>query len=77
MTTASSAINTPELFSLICSYADVPTCVTLLRVSKSHFSAAASFVWKNLESPFHLLQLIPNIVVDSRAGDSIGGKFEI
>ncbi|KAG8725530.1 hypothetical protein FRC09_013769 [Ceratobasidium sp. 395] len=77
MTTASSAIDTPELFSLVCSYADVPTCVTLLRVSKPHFSAAVSFVWKNLESPFHLLRLIPNIVVEGRAGDSIDGKFEI
>ncbi|KAG8728102.1 hypothetical protein FRC12_022006, partial [Ceratobasidium sp. 428] len=77
MTTASSAINTPELFGLVCSYADAPTCVTLLRVSKSHFSAAVSFVWKNLESPFHLLQLIPNITVRERAGSNIDGKFEI
>ncbi|KAG8729927.1 hypothetical protein FRC12_020620 [Ceratobasidium sp. 428] len=77
MTTASNAINTPELFSLVCSYADAPTCVALLRVSKSHFSAAVSFVWKNLESPVHLLRLIPNIIIQDGAGVTIDGKFEI
>ncbi|KAG8735369.1 hypothetical protein FRC12_018109, partial [Ceratobasidium sp. 428] len=77
MITASGVINTPELFSLVCSYTDAPTCVTLLRVSKSHFSAAVSFVWKNLESPVHLLHLIPNIVIQDRAGDNIDGRFKI
>ncbi|KAG8734173.1 hypothetical protein FRC12_018621 [Ceratobasidium sp. 428] len=66
-TITSDALHTTELLDIICSYADTPTRVTLLRVSRSYFSSAVSFVWKNLESPFHLLQLIPNTIVKDRA----------
>ncbi|KAG8704659.1 hypothetical protein FRC09_003407 [Ceratobasidium sp. 395] len=77
MTMTSNALHTPELLGLICSYTDVRTRVTLLRVSRLHFSVAVSFVWKNLESPFYLLRLMPNIVVQDSADDFIDGWFGI
>lgn len=55
---------TPELLSLICSYANRRINLRIMRTNKAGYLSAVPFVWKKVDGIVHLLKLLPRIQID-------------
>ncbi|QRV75739.1 hypothetical protein RhiJN_03754 [Ceratobasidium sp. AG-Ba] len=70
-------LDTPEILNLVCNHAGIAASSKLLTVNRRLFSIVVPFVWKSIDSPLHLLALIPDSDFKKIGNDPIKCEYDI